>query len=237
MLNIDVVLTNNADGYPDYQPVSVAYSVDSDFGTIGPLPAGTYTVTSNVRGGTFECGPRETTLTVLPQPAPVVTATVVEFYHQALDHYFISQDANEIRDLESGVHAGWARTGESFRAYVAKSSDERGRRVCRWYGLPAAGLDTHVFTASTVECSAIATDPLTVGKWQAETFDAFEIPLPNTLTGVCAADTVPVYRLWNGRADSNHRYTTSLATKQAMLAKGYIAEGFGPDAVGMCALK
>ena len=94
-----------------------------------------------------------------------------------------------------------------------------------------------MFTASTVECSAIATDPLTVGKWQAETFDAFEIPLPNTLTGVCAADTVPVYRLWNGRADSNHRYTTSLATKQAMLAKGYIAEGFGPDAVGMCALK
>jgi hypothetical protein len=41
--------------------------------------------------------------------------------------------------------------------------------------------------------------------------------------------------LWNQRADSNHRYTTSTATKVQMLAQGYVAEGYGPDAVGMCA--
>jgi hypothetical protein len=40
--------------------------------------------------------------------------------------------------------------------------------------------------------------------------------------------------LWNGRADSNHRYTTSLAIKATMIGKGYIAEGYGPDQVTMC---
>ena len=43
-----------------------------------------------------------------------------------------------------------------------------------------------------------------------------------------------MYRLWNQRADSNHRYTTDPATKALMIAKGYIPEGYGPDAVVMC---
>jgi hypothetical protein len=46
---------------------------------------------------------------------------------------------------------------------------------------------------------------------------------------------MPVYRVFNGRRDANHRYMTSLATRAAMLAAGGIAEGYGPDAVAMCA--
>jgi len=46
---------------------------------------------------------------------------------------------------------------------------------------------------------------------------------------------VPVYRLYNNRADTNHRYTTSLAIRSQMIAKGYIPEGYGPNAVAMCA--
>jgi hypothetical protein len=34
---------------------------------------------------------------------------------------------------------------------------------------------------------------------------------------------------------ANHRYTTDLAVKVQMVAKGYIAEGYGPDKVMMCA--
>jgi hypothetical protein len=37
--------------------------------------------------------------------------------------------------------------------------------------------------------------------------------------------------------DSNHRYTTSAAIKADMLAAGYIAEGYGPDGVVMCAVQ
>jgi hypothetical protein len=47
---------------------------------------------------------------------------------------------------------------------------------------------------------------------------------------------VPAYRLWNGRADSNHRFVTDRSRRGAMVAKGWIAEGYGPDAVAMCGL-
>lgn len=49
--------------------------------------------------------------------------------------------------------------------------------------------------------------------------------------------TVPVYRLWNQRDDSNHRYATSAAIKDEMLAAGYVSEGYGPDGVVMCAVQ
>ena len=66
--------------------------------------------------------------------------------------------------------------------------------------------------------------------------DVFEIATPQTLTGECPAGTVNVYRLWNKRPDSNHRYTTDLSIKQQMIAKGYVQEGYGPGAVIMCAV-
>ena len=59
--------------------------------------------------------------------------------------------------------------------------------------------------------------------------------LPNPKSGACLPDWAPVYRLWNNRADSNHRYTTDWAVRDQMLAKGYVAEGYGPNSVSMCA--
>ena len=60
---------------------------------------------------------------------------------------------------------------------------------------------------------------------------------PDAATGACAdPQTQPVYRIWNGRVtDVNHRYTTSAAVRDQMVAAGGIAEGYGPDAVAMCA--
>jgi hypothetical protein len=72
--------------------------------------------------------------------------------------------------------------------------------------------------------------------WLVESDNVFQIHLPDKATGACPDGTIPVYRLWNQRADSNHRYTTSTAIKAQMLAAGYVAEGYGPDAVAMCAL-
>lgn len=46
-----------------------------------------------------------------------------------------------------------------------------------------------------------------------------------------------MYRLWNQRVDSNHRDTTSTAIKAQMVAAGYLAEGYGPDDVAMCAVQ
>jgi len=44
-----------------------------------------------------------------------------------------------------------------------------------------------------------------------------------------------VFRVWNARADSNPRYTASRSVRDTMVAAGGVAEGFGPDAVAMCA--
>lgn len=60
------------------------------------------------------------------------------------------------------------------------------------------------------------------------------MPLPSEL-GTCPPNTIPAYRLWNNRVDSDHRYTTDVATKNAMIASGYVAEGYGPNAVALCA--
>ena len=89
--------------------------------------------------------------------------------------------------------------------------------VCRFYIPPQHG-DSHFFSADpVVECPAILakiqTDPNYSG-YDYETPNAFYIALPNTMTGACPAGTIPVYRLWNQRADSNHRYTTDLASRR-----------------------
>ena len=168
----------------------------------------------------------------LPQPSVV---TVVEFYNAALDHYFITANGKEIGDLDSGVHKGWARTGKSFKAYAVGSTGNTGRRpVCRAYGNPDAGLDSHFYSASPQEC--VATLTKFKDAWLLEASEVFEMELPDLSTGACASSGVAIYRVWNNRADSNHRYTTSIADRDAMVAKGYIKEGYGPNSVTLCAV-
>jgi hypothetical protein len=53
--------------------------------------------------------------------------------------------------------------------------------------------------------------------------------------GACPSGSTPIYRLFDNRADVNHRYTTDRGVRDAMVAKGWIAEGDGPDRVVMCA--
>ncbi|MET0441355.1 MAG: hypothetical protein ABW071_05160, partial [Casimicrobiaceae bacterium] len=66
-----------------------------------------------------------------------------------------------------------------------------------------------------------------------ESASVFAALLPDPATGTCARG-LRVYRLWNARADSNHRYTADAAVKAAMIARGYVAEGYGPDGVAFC---
>jgi DNA-binding beta-propeller fold protein YncE len=156
--------------------------------------------------------------------------TVVEYYHQGLDHYFMTPNTAEMADLDTGVHTGWQRTGRSFRAYRGGSG--RLTPICRFYGLPSARLDSHFYSADPAECDRVATQ--FAGAWMKETDAAFELAVPSA-TGACAAGMIPVYRLWNQRSDSNHRYTTDPAVRDAMLAQGYVAEGAGAGRVTMCA--
>jgi hypothetical protein len=162
-------------------------------------------------------------------PPPTKRIPAVEYYHPGLDHYFVTSSVQDIADLDRGMFPGWARTGYDFDVWDAASAE--AVPVCRYYIPPAHG-DSHFFSASAYECSVAPT----MFPWIVKESDAaFYVALPDTTTGACAIDEQPVYRLWNGRADSNHRYTASADVKAAMIARGFVAEGYGPDAVAMCA--
>ena len=170
-------------------------------------------------------------LTAFAPPAASITAAVVEFYNASFDHYFISSLQIEISALDTGLFPGWARTGQTFGAYATPVSGTNP--VCRFYLPPAYG-DSHFYSASPAECAAVlAKYPFFVY----ESAAVFYILLPDQVTGQCPSGTLPVYRVWDQRIDTNHRYTTDRATRDQMVAAGWIAEGYGNDAVIMCALQ
>ena len=105
--------------------------------------------------------------------------------------------------------------------------------VFRYYGLPNYGLDTHFYSASADECAAVhANWPL---QWELESSNVFRVYLPDTATGACPAGTSPVYRTWNRRADSNHRYILDSSVQARMMRHGNTAERYGNPPVAMCA--
>ena len=170
-----------------------------------------------------------TYLAVIPFANPPTKATVVEYYNATLDHYFVSALPDDIAALDSGTLKGWARTGHTFNAFAAAAPGTSP--VCRFYLPPSSG-DSHFYSASPAECAEVA------AKFPAfvhESPEVMHIALPDLATGECPAGLARVYRLWNNRADSNHRYTADPAVKAAMVAQGYVAEGYGPDATIMCA--
>ncbi len=154
--------------------------------------------------------------------------SVVEYYNRSLDHYFITANPAEIADLDAGNKIGWARTGTGFSAYGTAAAG--GTPVCRFYIPPGLG-DSHFFSASPAECAEVQ---VKFPQLVLESTAAFYLPLPDGATGTCAAGTIPVYRLWNKRADTNHRYTVDPAIRDEMVHMGYVAEGAGPDIVTMC---
>lgn len=200
---------------------------------VGPLPQGSYTFLVDVVGSGHQ--PVSISLIVTQALVPQIVPTI-EFYNTALDHYFISNNPDEIGDLDSGVHSGWTRTGYSFNAHNTAAVGESP--VCRYYIPPGIG-DSHFLTAFQFECNDIALSKyLSYSSKQFYLFEsskAFYVGVPDLHTAACPSGYAPVYRLWNQRTDSNHRYTTSRAIKSEMVAKGWIPEGLGPDAVAMCA--
>ena len=128
----------------------------------------------------------------------------------------------------AGAVVGWMAAGASLRAYgqATLGADAVGR-----FYLPPPR-NAHFFTASPIECGYLASLYPT---FILETPNAFYIPPPDMTTGVCAAGTIPVYRLYNNRPDTDHRFITDRAIRTQMVAQGYIAEGYGPDKVIMCA--
>lgn len=153
-----------------------------------------------------------------------ITTPVIEFHNTQLNHYFITADPNEAAAIDGGAAGpGWTRTGEAFKSGGPN-------RVCRFYGSPdidpvsgtRRGPNSHVYTIDADECAAIRMD----AGWRFESYDfnGWNVPAG----GICPAGTIAVKRAYNRRFaenDSNHRYTTSNAIYDQMVASGWAGEG------------
>jgi hypothetical protein len=177
-------------------------------------------------------------------PTPTLV-TAVEYYNAARDHYFITASAQDIDALDSGDLPGWQRTGESFPVAAGAVTQLNleytyyGSPACRFYIPPAQG-DSHFFAASGDECAAVQSRFPTL---VLESPAAFHVAQPDPATGQCPAmpgfidgdiPLRPVFRLWDGRADANHRYTTRPELRSAMIDRGWVPEGYGPLGVVWC---
>ncbi len=198
--------------FPGYQSDPVTGATIAT-GTLGPLPVGQYAVTTTFRvydpvtGFTSPC-PGEM-ISMLVVYAGDGLSPVIEYYNSNLDHYFITQYPVEIAALDAGAFSGWVRTGQSFLAYLpnqglgtSRSCDTTACRAQGWI---------HTSTLSTAAKSSTL-DPF-FQSWKLETPDAFDLDFPvedlsSRRLGTCPPADIPVYRLWNGRTDSDHRYMT-----------------------------
>ena len=180
-------------------------------------------------GTTVDSSAPITTLGFGPAARPV---TAVEYYHRGLDHYFLTWMPEEIALLDVGQQLrGWTRTGAGIDVFAPSSARGYGyaSTVCRFYIPPDAG-DSHFYGRSFAECDETQQK---YKRFQLETWNFMEMLLPSA--GTCPPGTTPVYRVFSNRPDTNHRYTTNRAVRNAMVEKGWLAEGDGPDLVVMCA--
>ena len=147
--------------------------------------------------------------------------TVVEYRNAQLGHFFVTASAAEIAILDAGAFGGaWTRTGETFKTGGTQA-------VCRFYGMPPRGPDSHFFTANAAECDYV------MGNYSAWTFEDHAFAITPAANGQCSAGLVPVHRFYNNPTrsdDMNHRFTTSVAAFNATIAMGWVHEG-----VVMCA--
>jgi hypothetical protein len=159
-------------------------------------------------------------------------ATLVEFHNTILDHYFMTAEPAEATGIDSGTAGpGWTRTGYAYLVFANPGGTPDAQPVCRFYGTPGRGPNSHFFTLDAQECAAVGADP----GWALETAMAFAVAAPIARVSFPAGITTydcgnrrPVYRLYNNRYaqnDSNHRYTSDLTVYQAMQVRGWTGEG------------
>jgi serine protease len=163
--------------------------------------------------------------------APSNTVPVIEYYRADKDHYFMSANAAEIAFTDTVLSGTFQRTGELFYAWTNPAlAPNTAKPVCRFYSrLPL--IDSHFYTAIASECQYVLTHEAST--WTLENPAAFYVLLPDA-TGACPASTAPVYRFFDNRNDANQRHTIDLSVQRAMINRGWVPEGSGPNAVAFC---
>jgi mono/diheme cytochrome c family protein len=193
----------------------------------------TISVANNGNGGTQSASATGTGVASTGGGDTGTKVAAVEYYNAGFDHYFVTAIADEITKLDDGTFAGWQRTGLSFNVYKTLGAPASSATVYRFFSTSFTPKSSHFYTANAAEYDAV----LANADWQLEG-QVFNVVLPGA-DGTCPAGTTAVYRLYNNGqgAAPNHRFTTDLVTRDAMLSrpvdKAWVPEGVGVG-VGMC---
>jgi hypothetical protein len=158
----------------------------------------------------------------LDTPPPAASIDVVEFHNSDDDQYFLTGDAHEIALLDQGaLGAGWSRSGTSFNAWSLDANDADTQPVCRFFGTPGIGPNSHFYTGYARECDVVRKDPHWI-----EEGATFRARLP--VDGACANGERTVTRLFRPGATvtaSRHRYVVDASLATSMQGQGWILEG------------
>jgi uncharacterized protein (DUF1800 family) len=141
------------------------------------------------------------------------TANVIEYYNASLNHFFITAYADEAAMLDQGIAIqGWTRTGVTWSAWAHAGDSATAVPVCRFFGTPGIGPNSHFYTADANECAVVRQNP----GWTFEAI-AFYIDVPQF--GACKPGTTPIYRSFYpgaGVSRSNHRFLPDLTMFEHM---------------------
>jgi hypothetical protein len=156
---------------------------------------------------------------ILPASETADERKVIEYYNEALDHYFVTAEPAEIEMLDAGVRVpGWRRTGHEFKSWSPGSAS--GVPACRFFGTPGRGPNSHFFTIDANECAIVRANP----DW---TFESLAFQAATIVPSFCPANLVVVWRLYNNGmgGQANHRYLTSHSAIGDMIGRGWLLEG------------
>lgn len=90
---------------------------------------------------------------------PGSQSQAVEYFHAGLGHYFLTAQADEIAAIDSGIFAGWSRTGATFNVWTSGAGLAD---VCRFFTTYFAPKGSHFYTAIASECEVVKKNPI----WQ-----------------------------------------------------------------------
>lgn len=168
---------------------------------------------------------------VFGSPSVGNPSVVVEYFNLGLGHFFSTLSQDEIDKLDAGVFSGWAQSTGAYAAYASKAdAPPDAVPVCRFW---SPQYSSHFYSADPAECDIVAQRWPDV--WTLETHDAYYIFVPDKVTGECGSGRQPIYRMYNNLPIPNHRYITDRNLREWMTGAGWLAEGYGPESVMMCA--
>jgi hypothetical protein len=158
-------------------------------------------------------------------PAYAESVQVIEYYHRALDAYFITARSNEQTALNA-LPSTFSATGMRFTTSANSSTASGLVDICRFYGsLSNPYTNTHFYGVSATDCAALRSLALPGINDEGTEFAA----TPPNADGSCPASApAPIFRSFRGAANGrtpNHRYSTNRSHYDAMIAAGWAPEG------------